>query len=529
MAAWIALGTAIILGAVVIGSSFAQAGANALAVGNHSSQASGVPRLPFSSREVPASVGLGALEPSATPPAGFVTAMVFDPTNGEIYVANWDSSNVTAIDGSTGATVTTIPVGSNPEALAFNSAQNTVYVANSGSDNVSVISATSNTVIATIDVGVRPCAVTVDSANGDFYVANFGSQNVSVVSGTTNTVVTSITVANSADALAVDPVNGYVYVGNYEGANWLNVIDGSTNIALPTIPIAGGTSWSVAVDQGNGDIYVPVNGSGRVAVVDGAASQEVSNITVGGGPRAIAVDPVNGDVYVANIDTANVSVISGPTNTVVATVPVGLQPIVVAIDNITNTIYVANRGSDNVTVINGTSNTVVDSVSTGSEPSAIAIDPVSGKVYVSNYGSSNVSEIPTTPPSIQASFTESSVHTGTCRPFTENVTLMGSASGGVPPYNFTWSFGSGSALSYGPETNHTYAATGSYNVTLSVTDSERDTVSVTQPVGVPPPPGCLFPIVGGPSSNLPVQFFVIFGGTVVGLALLGVVVWFRRK
>jgi PKD repeat protein len=130
---------------------------------------------------------------------------------------------------------------------------------------------------------------------------------------------------------------------------------------------------------------------------------------------------------------------------------------------------------------------------------------------------------------LEANFTEGGTHSGTCHPFTENVTLMGSASGGVPPYNFTWSFGPGSSLSYGPETNHTYTATGSYNVTLSVTDIERDTDSVTQTVGVPPPSGCPLPIVGGPSSSLPWQFYALLGGTGVGFALLGVVVWSRRK
>lgn len=534
MRARTALVVSFIVGAIVIAPTAVATGGHASGIGSRGLASPG--GLALSSRSqvgrILAMPGVPRLGPSVMPVAAFVTAMAFDASNGDVYVANWDSTNVTVINGTTGSVVAEVAVGLNPEAITVDAATGSIYVANSGSGNVSVISGTTNTVSATIIVGTSPCALAVDAANGDVYVANFGSGNVSVISDTSETVVASISVATSADVLGVDVANGYVYVGNYQGANWLNVVNGATNTAVGTVPIYGGTTWSLAVDPGNGEIYVPINGSGRVAIVDGATDQEVSTITVGGAPRALAVDPVNDEVYIANLGTANVSVVSGTTNAVIATIPVGLQPTVVAVDTVTNDIYVANRGSNNVTVINGSSNTIVDSISTGSEPGAIAIDPVSGEVFVSNYGSSNVSVIASKPPSIQASFTESNVHSGTCDPFSENVTLTGLASGGVPPYNFTWSFGPGAVPSYGAETNHTYTATGSYTVTLSVTDSERVTVSVTQTVDVPALLGCsipTIPMVGGSSSNLPWQLYGALGGTVVGLALLGVAVWSRRK
>ena len=47
----------------------------------------------------------------------------------KIYVANYDSDNVTVIDGATNAT-TTVAVGTNPYAVAVNPVTNKVYVAN---------------------------------------------------------------------------------------------------------------------------------------------------------------------------------------------------------------------------------------------------------------------------------------------------------------------------------------------------------------------------------------------------------------
>jgi PKD domain-containing protein len=129
---------------------------------------------------------------------------------------------------------------------------------------------------------------------------------------------------------------------------------------------------------------------------------------------------------------------------------------------------------------------------------------------------------------LEASFTEGSTLTGTCQPITVTVSLTGNATGGIPPYNFTWHFGPGSPLSYGPETNHTYDAAGTYNVTLSVLDSVGDSVSAIHQVGAPPPP-CAPPVLSTGASPLSWQFYAIFVGTGLGFALLGAVVWFRRK
>jgi hypothetical protein len=132
---------------------------------------------------------------------------------------------------------------------------------------------------------------------------------------------------------------------------------------------------------------------------------------------------------------------------------------------------------------------------------------------------------------LAANFTEGSMLTGTCQPITVTVSLAGNATGGVPSYNFTWYFGPSSPLSYGQETNHTYTASGTYNVTLWVLDSVEDNVSVTHPVSAPAPT-CHAPLRGTPSPPSPApwwQVYVVYATTVVGLAALGILVWLRRK
>jgi YVTN family beta-propeller protein len=338
--------------------------------------------------------------PAATQPvADYVSAIVVDPLTGDVYVANWDSSNVTILNGSSGAVIAHVPVGLYPDALVLDSSHD-LFVANSGSNNVSVISTTTHALAATVPVGVQPCALAFSTDSREVYVANIGSGTVSVIDPSTDTVVASLPVGYGDDAIASGLPNGDLVVGQWWGSDQATLISTASNTIVATVPTPGHNPWSLAVDPPRDEVYAPLNGSGTdtVGVIDGATDQLVFQIPVGDGPRAVAYDVSNGETYVANLYTNNVSVVDDSTHAVVATVPVGIEPWVVAVDSVRNLVYVANHGSDNVSVINGTTNSVVRTVATGSEPSAIAIDTVNGVAFVSNYGSANVTTIG--PPSI---------------------------------------------------------------------------------------------------------------------------------
>jgi hypothetical protein len=98
--------------------------------------------------------------------------------------------------------------------------------------------------------------------------------------------------------------------------------------------------------------------------------------------------------------------------------------------------------------------------------------------------------------------------TGTSAHVSETVGFSANCSGGLPPYQYNWTFGDGTNQSTSNGT-HLYPLTGSYNVTLVVTDSAGQQASFASHVNVSlaPPPG----------SNLP------FGlGAIPPIVLLGV-------
>jgi YVTN family beta-propeller protein len=107
--------------------------------------------------------------------------VAYDVSNGETYVANLYTNNVSVVDDSTHAVVATVPVGIEPWVVAVDPVRNLVYVANHGSDNVTVINGSTNQVERTVGTGSEPSAIAIDDANGAVFVSNYGSSNVTTI------------------------------------------------------------------------------------------------------------------------------------------------------------------------------------------------------------------------------------------------------------------------------------------------------------------------------------------------------------
>jgi PKD repeat protein len=86
------------------------------------------------------------------------------------------------------------------------------------------------------------------------------------------------------------------------------------------------------------------------------------------------------------------------------------------------------------------------------------------------------------------------------------LTFTSSASGGVAPYSFSWSFGDGSVATGNPST-HSYASLGSYAVVLIVWDANGDAANSSQTVTVADAPTVSFTYhQASPETSSPVTF-----------------------
>jgi len=177
---------------------------------------------------------------TATVPVGSGPFGVAINTSGtKVYVANWDSNDVSVIDTSTNTVTATVPVGKEPKGVAVTPDGTKIYVTNTNSSTVSVIDTATNSVIANVSVGIYPLGVAVSPDGNKAYVTNYGSGNVSVINTANNTVTTTISVGSIPSGITINSAGTKAYVANH-GSNTVSVINTITNTVTATIPVGSG-------------------------------------------------------------------------------------------------------------------------------------------------------------------------------------------------------------------------------------------------------------------------------------------------
>jgi YVTN family beta-propeller protein len=169
-------------------------------------------------------------------------------------------------------------------------------------------------------------------------------------------------------------------------------------------------------------LYVALNQTNEVAVIDTATSAIVRRVPVGTYPYTTVVSADGSKVYVTNwggkvpgasdftdgmnpvvVDrrtgipvSGTVSVIDTASNTVLKTITVGLHPTGMALSPLGDRIYVTNANSDTVSAINTTTDNVVKTLHVGggvgpdrepllgASPNAVTISPNGRTLYVAN-------------------------------------------------------------------------------------------------------------------------------------------------
>lgn len=116
------------------------------------------------------------------------TGVALDPAATKLYVANYQTDNVSIIDGLSHV-VTNVDAGDAPFGVVVNDENTKLYVSNQLSDNVSVIDIATHTLEATIPVGDAPYGVDITPDGSQLFVVNAGDNTVTVISTATNQVV----------------------------------------------------------------------------------------------------------------------------------------------------------------------------------------------------------------------------------------------------------------------------------------------------------------------------------------------------
>jgi YVTN family beta-propeller protein len=253
--------------------------------------------------------------------------------------------------------------------------------------------------------------------------SNFNPRALHLIDVNTRTVKQTIGIANSFVGVAFSPAGNRIYVGG--GASndvklFSSAPDG-TFAPAGTIPIAGAAPSGLSLSADGARLYVALNMTHQVAVIDTATSTIVKRVPVGIYPYTTVVSADGSKVYVTNwggkvpastdftdgmfpvvVDqrtgipvSGTVSVIDTASNTVVKTIQVGLHPCGMALSPSGDRVYVTNANSDTVSLIDTASDTVVKTLHVGqfgpgreailgSSPNAVTASPDGRTLYVAN-------------------------------------------------------------------------------------------------------------------------------------------------
>lgn len=319
------------------------------------------------------------------------------PSGQLLYVSNYFRGVVAIVNVSTNVAVENLTVGTNPMAIAVDTASGSAFVAGSGGDTLNIVSGTVSPIVSgTVHIGTFPQGIAFDAKRQLCYIADAGSTRVMEINSSSDSYAGSVPVGYNPEYLALDSTNGLWYVTN-GGSDNFSIFNRLTGAVVGSIPDSGfglRIPTGIAYDSKNGDLYAAINGafSSDVDVINATTNTITQRIAAHAKPYYVTYDPLNDNIYVTSLFN-DLTVINGTTNTVVDNITMGLAPNGMALDINNGNLYVANAESGNVTVVDGTTNQIVGWIPVGLGPSGVAYDPRDGYIYVANSDSNNVSVI----------------------------------------------------------------------------------------------------------------------------------------
>ena len=286
-----------------------------------------------------------------------------------------------------------------PEKLAVIQHDPYVFVANYNSQNISVINALKGTVETTIKLTESPWSVKFNKNQNKWYVAT--KYSILVIRNTDLTIEASISVPGmSLAGIVLNAEGTYAYVVD-AALEDVSFMDLAKNAAEKRVNVGTTPVWiDIAKDQRK--LYVTNFYTNNVSVINIANGSLEANINVGSHPYGLAVNPNTGKIYIANTASNFISIIDPATNDVDNSIPFSFSPSWISISSGANKIYVADNDSNNIYVLDIDSFAVKSTIGLSSRPTCMSFNAAKTRLYISHAGDDIVSIINTQTESIEA-------------------------------------------------------------------------------------------------------------------------------
>lgn len=299
-----------------------------------------------------------------------------------------------------GTVAATINVGVSPNAAAISPDATTVWVANYDSNNVSKINAVTQTNSGNIGVGSGPWDLAMSPDGAQLWVVNNSGNSVSVIDTSTQAIVQTVPVGSLPYELAFTPDGSKIWVVNNADRS-ISVIDRFTYVVASTINIsASATSPTGITFSPDGlEAWVTDSVGDKIVIVDVTTETIIEPpISIGGSPGQIAFSPDGSRAWVAasTISTGTVTVINALTKSILgAPISTGDYSIPYGVTISPNGSRIWVSGVTSVIVIDPASSTIVGQIPAGLRASLMALSPDATRLYAPNRDSGTLSIIDT--------------------------------------------------------------------------------------------------------------------------------------
>ncbi|HLI65267.1 MAG TPA: hypothetical protein VKU90_02790 [Caulobacteraceae bacterium] len=263
---------------------------------------------------------------------------------------------------------------------SFDAARGRVYIAHG--TQVLSLDVRTNKLDPDFAKGDRLHAVVPVPGSSVLVTTNSGDNSVRILNAANGALIKSLTVADDADGAVYDPFTHFVIVINGD-KGLVTLVDPKRREVAGTIQVGDALEFP-AVD-GKGRLYVNVESTGQIAVVDLKTRKLVTHYPMAGCTRPTGLAYVLGDRLVSACGGGTAKILKASTGQELASFKIGGFPDAVIYDPVRKLALIptALDGMLNVIALSGKDNNAL----VGEAPTQVgartgAVDPKTGRVYL---------------------------------------------------------------------------------------------------------------------------------------------------
>lgn len=290
-------------------------------------------------------------------------------------VANAGSHYLTCIDRFRRRVVDVLPSGRRPMDMVYASGRREFYVANSASDDITVLDLHAGRPARTLSLrgGDEPRRLALSEDQRRLYVLNGGSNSVSVLNLASHQEEGRVQLESEPAALAVDDGNGAVYVTSRE-SDRLYAIDPG-NLSATSLLRFGANLDELALNRKERRLYVVKPAQRQLSVLDLARNAVTGHIQLCSPASGLAFHPVTRALFASLRDCAIVAVLKPEDNLELGSIRLPHAPGRIGLDPEAKSLLVTFPGEGRLAFYNANSWKQQALLEVGKQPSAVAFAP----------------------------------------------------------------------------------------------------------------------------------------------------------